>query len=201
MLWGKRHPPSPAPTPPLTILFVRHAESREIDADAAQDPDLTRRGCRQAEGVARRLARERFDHIYVSDLQRAYRTGLAISRHHASTPLTVTRALREVSALHCAPAGGLPAAERAALDTERVTMDEFARFLRQTHRQGERLLLVSHGNFIRAFVALLAGRDPHACLMFDVNNTSVSILETWPGGKAVLRLVNCSGHLPERHRT
>lgn len=59
----------------MEIVLARHAEPEWVKDDLnVDDPPLTDRGRRQAELLARRLAEETFDAIYVSPLVRAQQT-------------------------------------------------------------------------------------------------------------------------------
>jgi hypothetical protein len=55
--------------------------------------------------------------------------------------------------------------------------------------------VVAHGNFIRAILPILAGRDPKESLIMESYNTAVSILEVWSTGDGILCLGNCVKHL------
>ena len=66
-----------------TILLVRHAETewnRTRRWQGHANPPLNPEGRRQADELARALARDRFDAIYSSDLRRAYETADAVAR-------------------------------------------------------------------------------------------------------------------------
>ena len=63
---------------PLTMVFVRHGEADAHNVDQNLGAPLTRLGRRQAARVGKRLADEKFDHIYTSNLSRAYDTAAAI---------------------------------------------------------------------------------------------------------------------------
>ncbi|MFP6640606.1 MAG: histidine phosphatase family protein, partial [Myxococcota bacterium] len=59
----------------MEIVLVRHAQPDwEPGGRAVDNPDLTELGRAQAECVARELADETFDAIYVSPLERAAQT-------------------------------------------------------------------------------------------------------------------------------
>lgn len=185
----------------LVLYFVRHGEPERHEDDPAMDPPLTPRGRRQASRVARRLAGVRFAHVYVSDLARAYETGEIILRYHPFAPVTVSRELREVAARHFMGAHADVDADPLPRDGERKSLEAFVSHVRTAHRPGDRILVVAHGNLIRAMVPLFAGQDPARGLILDIHNAALTILETWPGGRAVLRLANCTRHLADRDLT
>ena len=180
---------------PLTVVFVRHAEAEEGDGDKL-GPPLTARGRRQARDVALRLSGDEFDAAYSSDLVRAKATAETIPERHSHTPLTVTPALREVGNEHYVAKADPPSdAERERIAAERDCMERFANQLRHGHGPGERVLVVSHGNFVRSLIPILAGADPRDSILIEVRNASVTRLEVWPSGRAVLTLANCVGHV------
>ena len=88
---------------PLTVYLVRHGEAAGDQRPGEVGPPLTARGERQAVKVARRLAHEEFDHIYSSDMSRAFHTAQAIIKYHKNTPYTVSADIREVSGHHVLP--------------------------------------------------------------------------------------------------
>jgi probable phosphoglycerate mutase len=185
----------------IVIYFVRHGEPEDHDDDPGVDPPLTPRGRRQTARLARRLAGESFDHVYVSDLARAYETGEIILRRHPSAPVTISRALREVAGYHFAGSAVHPGADAPAADGERAALDAFVSHVRAVHRPGQRILVVAHGNLIRALVCLLACHEPSHGLIIDLHNAALTVLEILPGGRAVLRVSNCTRHIPARDVT
>ena len=185
----------------LVLYFVRHGEPESHNDDPSMDPPLTPRGRRQASRIARRLAGIRFDHIYVSDLARAYETGEIVLRYHPHAPVTVSRALREVAAHHVMGGQSPLDAEAPLDDHERESLDRFVSHVRTSHRPGEKILMVAHGNLIRTLVPLFAGQDPGRGLILDLHNAALTVLEVWPGGRAVLRVANCTRHLAGRDLT
>lgn len=69
----------------MRLLLVRHGETeynRQGLALGRADVPLNETGLAQAEALGRGLATERFDAIYASPLQRAFRTAEAIAAHH-----------------------------------------------------------------------------------------------------------------------
>jgi broad specificity phosphatase PhoE len=176
----------------LTIVLVRHAQAFKDAGPVPLGPPLTAIGQRQARRVARRLAGERFDHIYSSDLTRAWQTAEAIRRHHRQTPCTVTADLREVVHDHYVRRR---LSRRPVVQAERARVEHFARRLLRTHRPPQRILVVAHGNLIRALLPRLADRQPGQTVVIESHNTAVFIIELWSPGDAVLRVANCVRHL------
>ena len=79
------------------VFLVRHADAREGPRDHELGPHLTALGRRQAEALARRLAKWKVDALVCSDKHRSYETALAVHRYHPGVPLLVDAVFREVS--------------------------------------------------------------------------------------------------------
>ena len=60
----------------MEITFIRHAEKEET----GEDPFLTKKGVKQAEHLAKRLTKDKFDEFYCSDMNRAKQTAKIISK-------------------------------------------------------------------------------------------------------------------------
>ena len=84
-----------------TLYLVRHGETEWTAARRLQgqtDVPLSRKGLRQAQEVALRLAGVDFDCAYASDLSRALDTAKAIlAQQSRAVPLVVDSGLREIS--------------------------------------------------------------------------------------------------------
>ena len=184
---------------PLVVYFVRHGNAGGPDINDILGPPLTRLGEHQAARVSDRLAREKFTHIYTSDLARAFDTTRAILKHHADTPYTVTTDIREVTHYNFVKNShpAKPGMKRT-VKRESEAIGHFVHHLRHVHQPGEKVLVVCHGNFIRTVMPLLGGKDPRESVLIDINNASVTVLDVWPSGEAVVRLANCTRHLLPR---
>jgi broad specificity phosphatase PhoE len=184
---------------PTVVVFVRHAEAESQGAmgtPAELDPPLTPLGKRQAIRVARRLQTESFSHAYSSPAKRASDTAQAIMEFHKKTTLTKTKDLTEVSRDHFVPVPGpFAPAVQDLLNKERDAMERFANHLRHTHGPAEKILVVCHGNLIRTLMPFLGGRDAQKSVLIEISNTSVTILDVYQSGQAVVRLANCVKHL------
>ncbi|KAI8800459.1 histidine phosphatase superfamily [Cladochytrium replicatum] len=84
----------------LDVTVVRHAET-DMNSHVPRilqghlDAGLNEYGKKQAAAVGWRLRKEKFDHIYSSDLQRALQTTGFIAAHHLEVPLSTDERLRE----------------------------------------------------------------------------------------------------------
>ena len=181
---------------PLTVVLVRHGQPDLTKRDGEMGPPLTLLGRRQASSVAERLAAQTFDHIYSSDLVRARETAEYIRRFHQPTPFTVTPHAREVTTHHFL-SGAVPEAAgvRSAVRRERKVLRQFVSQLHADHPYGERLLIICHANFIRTVIPMLGGKSARRSVLLDVCHASVTSVDVWPSGVAVLRSANSVSHL------
>jgi len=181
---------------PVTVVLVRHGQAERKPGDGPLGPGLTKLGQRQAARVGKRLAKDRIDYIYCSDLARASETADYIKAFHGKVPSAVTAAVREVTAYHFTPCDAPEdRLAREAITMEHDTLIRFANQLRHKHAPGETVVVVAHGNFIRTILPILGGRDPRESLIMEIYNTAVSVVELWSSGDAILRLGNCVKHL------
>lgn len=66
----------------MEIIFIRHTEKESL----GEDPYLTDKGIKQANRLAKRLKKERFDEFYCSDMNRAKQTANIISKKISIKP-------------------------------------------------------------------------------------------------------------------
>jgi len=205
------------------LLLVRHAQT-DWNADGRfmgqKDIELSALGLRQAEAVGRRLARERPQAIYASDLKRAWQTAEQI--HHAIAescapdpppPLLPEPAWREMSfgdwegldyqqittehpeALKAWETDYLhyapPGGENVAQMLERI----FSAHAQIIERHSEAsVILVAHGGTLQALLAHLLGLPLDRMWQIHMSNTGISEVGLHPAG-AVLNLFNDTCHL------
>ena len=170
------------------IALMRHGVTDWNYDGRAQghvDIPLNAEGVRQAELVAARLATERWDAVYSSDLVRARATAEAICRRTGHTLVTDGR-LRE---RRMGPAEGMTSVERSVLwpgvslyQIPGVETDEelgrraeaiFTEIARR--HPGQRIIIVTHGAIINRFLQQSAGSGP-----VNVRNTGISPV-VWDG--------------------
>ncbi|MBN1670844.1 MAG: histidine phosphatase family protein [Kiritimatiellae bacterium] len=188
---------------PLTLVLVRHGQAAPTkrEPDSA-DPPLTALGRRQARRVAKRLSSERFDHIYASDLQRALDTAAAIRAFHPKTRFTVDPRIREVLAHHFLKRpDSRKKARRERVKRERLALEQFAAYIWDRHRRGQRILIVCHFDVICTLVPILAGKDPKKTIPVIQYNSAVTVFKTWGLGQGWLELAGCVRHLRAGDRT
>jgi len=191
-----------------TIGFVRHgvtAWNKEGRAQGNTDVPLDEEGIEMAERAAERLQNEEWDVIYASPLLRAKRTAEIIAKKHPGIDFLQDKRLGEIG-------GGLI---EGTTEDERVTkwgLDwknqdlgfepedviisrgmSFVEEIKQKY-PGKRVLVVSHGGFIRRLLSALV---PTAEFSTSIGNTSVSIVELQDQGN-VCHLFNCMTHLERK---
>jgi broad specificity phosphatase PhoE len=184
----------------LTLVLVRHGEKGGPEVDGLVGPSLTALGRRQAKRLAHRLSNERFDHIYSSDAARSYQTCEYVRAYHEGTPYTMLADLREVAGFH--QRGHEPARTREHRERrarERAAVDRFVRLLREQHlKPGQAVLVIGHGNLTRLIVPTLAGLSARYNVPVAMNNTAVTVVMVELDGRVLMRLGNCTRHLPSR---
>ncbi len=197
------------------LLMVRHGitEYNSTRRFAGHtDVELSADGYRQAERLRERLASERIDTIYSSDLRRALVTAEVISSGHKAD-IVACPELREVN---YGDAEGLTFQEISRLypnvaelianfnpQLEFPCGESFEGFIERTskfldklteHTQSEALLIVAHSGPLRVLVCRLLGIDQGHWRQIRIDNASLSIIETYPQG-AILNLLNDTSHL------
>lgn len=82
------------------LMLARHGETdwnteHRLQGQLLPGPSLNAQGLQQAEELSSRLAEEKFDAIYTSDLARTLETVDQIKCNHPLVPVTVLTSLRE----------------------------------------------------------------------------------------------------------
>lgn len=183
------------PPPPLEITLVRHGQAGGEQRPGEVGSPLTRLGLRQADRVGKRLSAEEYDHIYSSDMARAFETAQAVIQHHPRTRFTVSKNIREIAGFHFSARASRKKDERERVARETEAYKRFLRRLRK-HGPGERILLVIHGNLIRMLISVLAGVNPRKTIALMTNNTGVFKVQLFlDDGRQLVNLTNCVKHL------
>ncbi len=198
------------------LLLVRHGETELNSAErywGQSDVKLSPLGLRQAERLHDRLAAQRIDAIYSSDLQRAWVTAKTIASRH-QLDVTICAELREINfgkleGLNFEESSQLFPEFAAKWKTQRSTNIEFpgGESLDQLHsrvsnfvgrlkkrKAEETVLIVAHAGVLRSLVCQLMAIELRYIYQIRLDLASLSILETYPTG-AILSLLNDISHL------
>ena len=168
----------------MKLHLIRHPQSlgNVLGINDCLEGDLTDNGVWQLELSASRLAGEQFDTIYTSPALRCMRLAEAIGRTAGQTPI-VDYELRErdYGSLVGRAGGELL---KLGID-DRPTRGEsvrdvYRRATRTLRRlQGQQVLVVSHGLFLKMLVCAVIGMDMRTALQsLKFSNCAVSLLDT-----------------------
>jgi alpha-ribazole phosphatase len=197
------------------LLLVRHGQSEYNAAGRFAgfvDIALTEAGGLQVAKLRDRLAAEKIDAVYASDLQRARRTAEIVIEGRP-LPITPCPELREIS---YGDVEGMPFAEIKSrfpelakqlgtselglafpggeTFTEFVTRVETFKDRLTKHGAADTVLIVAHGGPLRALLCSLLGISQNSWWQLSIDNASLSIVETHSRG-AVLTLLNETHYL------
>jgi probable phosphoglycerate mutase len=212
-----------APPPDATeVVLVRHGASAAAvpgepfeSLEGQSDPPLAPEGERQAEAVGRRLAPESFAGLYVTPLKRTQQTAAPLARATGLKP-TVVPELREVmlgewegGELRIRAANRDPLffevmeAERWDVIPGAEPAEEFAERVRaglekivEATGPGAKAVAFVHGGVIGELARQATRSRPFAFLHAD--NTSITRLVVFAGGRQLLRSFNDVAHLGDQ---
>lgn len=197
------------------LLLVRHGDTKLNSAErfwGQTDVELSADGIRQAEQLGDRLATERINAVYASNLRRAIVTAEIITSRHQIGITTCAElgeinfgdfeglTFEEISRLHPDSAKLLrnwgirpkfPGGESIDEFNERVS--KFLPRL-ENHSSEETVLIVAHSGTLRLLVCSLLKIGVEHWRQIRLALGSLSILDNYPGG-AVLSLLNDVSHL------
>ncbi len=190
-----------------TVFLVRHAAHDRVDSvlcGRMPGVGLGEAGRRQAEALSERFAGEDVAAVWTSPLQRARETAEPIAGR-LGLPARVGDGLCEIDfgawtgqafdALRDDPhwrrwnearGGERPPGGESMAEVQARAIGEVER-ARAEHPDG-RVVLVSHGDVIKAVLAAVLGLPLDAHARFDVTPASVSALAVWGGGGKVLSM-------------
>ena len=212
---------SPDMGQPTTLVLLRHGEtpmSIERRFSGTDDPELTPRGLAQAAAAAERIAllsaTVRITAVYSSPLRRALATAEAAAGL-LGLPVIVQKRLRETDFGHwdgyslAEVRDRWPAELDAWLASSRVappggeSFDETLLRVRRARGEivaahpGAVVLVVSHVTPIKTLLRLALDGGPQMLYRLHLDLTSVSIIDWYADGPAVVRLMNDTSHLGE----
>jgi 2,3-bisphosphoglycerate-dependent phosphoglycerate mutase len=186
-----------------TLVLVRHGQSTDNEQNlfsGFRNPSLTERGVEEAKAAGRKL-RElgfRFDIAFTSKLDRAQRTLTLMLEQleQSDLPIRADSALNErdygeLSGLNKAEARSQwspeqvhlwrksydavpPGGESLAMTAAR-TVPFYEQELAVRVQEGERVLVVAHGNSLRSIVMHLESMTPEALMDFNITTSEILI--------------------------
>jgi broad specificity phosphatase PhoE len=205
---------------PTTTLLLRHGQT-ELSVErrfaGRGDTPLTKDGIRQAGLVARRLARSGVDVIVTSPLQRARRTAEAVAEA-TGAPMVVDDDLieadfgawegltfaeadkaspGELAAWMSSPDAAPPDGESFAAVALRV-LAALDRII-EAHRH-RTAVVVSHVTPIKTLICRALLAPPEAMFRINLDVASLSRIDCFDNGSAVVRSLNDTAHLTQRRR-
>lgn len=205
---------------PTTTFLLRHGQT-ELSAEGRfagrDDIPLTKEGARQATLAARRLSSDEVDVIVTSPLQRARRTAETVAEI-TGAPLVVDDGLVEADfgawqGLTFSEAGaGWPGefkAWMASPDCAPPDGESFAevalRVLAALDRlltgyPGRRTVVVSHVTPIKTLICRALLAPPDAMFRMNLDVASLSRVDCFDDGSALVRSLNDTAHLRPRKR-
>lgn len=200
------------------LLLVRHGNTRLDNATrfwGKTEVQLNSDGIRQAQSLRDRLATQKIDAIYASNLGRARMTAEIIASKHR---LDITT-LAELEELNFGLVEGLTFDEIKRLHPELAetlsdwkirpkfpggeSLDDLnnrvQKFLKRLdkHKPKETILIVAHSGTLRLIICNLIDISPEHWWQVKIDFASLSIVENYPQG-TVLSLLNDVSHLETR---
>jgi len=201
----------------ITIYFFRHGETdynkRGIVQGSGVDSSLNDLGREQARAFFDRYGHLPFDAIWGSELQRTHQT--LKGWYDQGRDILRTRALNELNwgvheglspspeqkedFLHTVRSwhdGNLDAKVEQG-ESPREAWSRSQAFFEQIRRdrQGQTLLMCSHGRQLRVILSMLVHQDLRRMEEFSHRNTALSLVEMPPSGPARIRTINDISHL------
>jgi alpha-ribazole phosphatase len=197
------------------LLLVRHGDTELNSRErfwGCTDVKLSAAGIEQAERLSERLASEKIDVVYASDLERAWRTAEIIASRHQIEVVTCPEmretnfgkieglSFDEVSRLYPELTESwlswdiqmrFPDGEGVCEVNDRVS--KFKDRLRK-HAPEETVLIVAHAGTLRMLICQLLGLEIQYWRQLRVGLASLSIVETYQEAD-ILTLLNDLSHL------
>ncbi|MDP3879445.1 MAG: histidine phosphatase family protein [Dehalococcoidales bacterium] len=204
----------------VRLLLVRHGISEYNSARrfaGYSDVEMSAAGYEQVKRLRDRLAVEKIDAVYSSDLRRAQETAQVISTG-CDTDIISCPELREVNYGEVEGLTFQQIKDRYPALAESISEfnlqqinfpggETFEQFIARTitfldklekHEPSQTVLIVAHGGPLRVLFCHLMGIDQLHWRKFRVDNASLSIIETYPQ-RVVVSLLNDTSHLREVH--
>lgn len=194
----------------LELWLIRHGETdwnAQRRWQGQSDVPLNALGRQQAQALAKRLSKQRFDAVHSSDLSRAYETAQLVFPHYTITPEPRLRELN-FGSFEGKTWEELQEAEAAMLRRWREDPyacqppggEQFGQVVERTKAwylelpPSGKIAAVAHGGTIRALTYAITGTPSGAGWGFSFDNGSVTILQRFQN-TTLLKRVNDTAHL------
>jgi len=177
----------------MKLLLIRHGDCFQ----EGQDPSLTKSGILQSKLLAKRLSKLSINKVYSSDLNRAFQTFEEYHKLAIDTPFQKTESLREIYRVLI---GGAPK-EGTSLNRESKDKGRIELFIKQitSMPNDETVVLFTHGNLIRYFLARLLDADPRKTGgHLEIAPSSISLIEI-NKDKVNINFINNTEHLTGKY--
>ena len=200
-----------------TLVLVRHGETAwnvEGRIQGHTDVGLNGLGVAQAEALGKRLAGERFEAVYSSDLMRAFHTArpavpdsdrtIIKDRRLRERHLGVLQGLNSEEAMAAQPTAWQAFKSRDP-DLELAGGESLGEFFRRAvgfveaileAHAGKRVLVVTHGGVLDVAYRHAAGMPLSAVRNFPIYNASVNVI-SHAGGRWKIESWGDISHLPQ----
>ncbi|RQD76718.1 MAG: histidine phosphatase family protein [Candidatus Syntrophonatronum acetioxidans] len=200
----------------MELILVRHGQTeanREGRFQGQRDYPLSSQGEVEALKTAGRLTGQHFDAVYCSPLQRAFKTAgiIASTRGMRVKPLSLLKEFSwgvieglcwpEIVQKHPQLASRLEKDLQHTFIPRQEPREDFWKridhtidYLMENHLQ-DRVLLVSHGRFLNAFLVGFFNMDRKGPWPFRFAHASLSKVEINPQGRKSLKYFNDTCHL------
>jgi len=194
----------------MKLTLVRHPQTfdnvKHIMAGHETNSRVTKVGKRQIELVAKRLAEEKFDIMYSSDLTRCKQLALAIKKLNPNLKLVFAKELRErhfgifegktqkAFSKFESKAEHIDSLQPPQGESREQAAARMLRFIEKIEKQHEHALIITHGGIKRIFL----NKTFKLKLTYQTNyNTGVSLVDFTT--KEVMYLFDNSHLPPELH--
>lgn len=177
----------------MKIYLVRHAEKER----EGENPNLTKKGIKQAKYLAKRLKKINFDEFYCSDLNRAKQTSAIVSK-------VIKLKTKIVPSLNEYESSDIKKNEKYWPKDEKVRKKNLHNFIDKITKnpnEEKNILIISHGITNRIILAQLLNLPLKRMIIFMQNETGTNRLN-WSEKFKNWRLekMNDYNHVPRRLR-
>lgn len=175
----------------MEIIFVRHAEKEDL----GEDPNLTKKGVKQSEYLAKSLKKEKIDRFYCSDLNRAKQTAQIVSKQISINP-KIENSLNEFESYTVkSPKNKWNKEEKEHYNN--LTL--FLKGLMEDPNKDEVVLIIAHGVTNRIIASYFLGLNLVKMIQFTQKEAGLNSIywkdkfKNWR-----LRVWNDDSHIPKK---